>query len=89
VLRNHSHGPRMLLIPSLTGKYVPSRAVPRMDRIEIMLWLALILSRMNRLAGLDTEDEKDLHQTQNEINRLRKKWQELTQELKARARPIG
>jgi len=52
-----------------------------MDRIEILLRLALILRRMDRLAGLDTKDEKDLHQTQNEIIRLREKWLELTQEL--------
>jgi len=54
----------------------------RIDRIEIMLRLAFVLRRMDRLASLDAKDEKDLHQTQDEISRLREKWQELTQELK-------
>ena len=58
-----------------------------MDRIEILTRLALILRRMDRLAGLDIKGRDDLHQTQDEINRLREKWQELTQELKRMDRP--
>jgi predicted nucleic acid-binding Zn-ribbon protein len=58
-----------------------------MDRIEILTRLALILRRMDRLAGLDIKGREDLHQTQDEINRLREKWQELTQELKRMDRP--
>ena len=58
-----------------------------MDRIEILTRLALILRRMDRLAGLDIKGRDDLHQTQDEINRLREKWQELTQELNRMDRP--
>jgi len=58
-----------------------------MDRIEILTRLALILRRMDRLAGLDIKGRDDLHQTQDEINRLREKWQDLTQELNRMDRP--
>ena len=59
----------------------------RIDRIEIMLRLAFVLRRMDRLASLDAKDEEDLYQTQDEISRLREKWQELTQELKRERGP--
>jgi hypothetical protein len=56
--------------------------VADMDRIEILTRLALILRRMERLAGLESTSGEELHQTQDEVNRLREKWQDLTQELK-------
>ena len=48
-----------------------------MDRIEILTRLRLILRRLERLAD-STEDPS---QTEEEITRLREKWQELTHEL--------
>jgi hypothetical protein len=53
-----------------------------MDRIEILNRLALILDRMERLAGSDPTDKEDLRQTVEELRRLREKWQDLTQELR-------
>src|SRR5262249_24068584 len=56
--------------------------LPEMDGIEILTRLALILRRMERLAGLDPTDKEDLRETVDELKRLREKWQELTQELR-------
>ena len=58
-----------------------SHRFAEMDRIEILTRLAIILRRMERLAGLETTGSEDLLQTQEELTRLREKWQELTQEL--------
>jgi len=51
----------------------PVFPVPQMDRIEILTRLALILDRMERLAGSDPTDKEDLRQTVEELRRLREK----------------
>jgi len=52
-----------------------------MDRIEVLTRLRFILRRLERLADLKTTSTEDPSQTEEEITRLREKWQELTHEL--------